>query len=425
MFLNPEIWTKSVLGHVGRLTKFGGTCSSFTFARSVRERLIKAGFVIERQVGFGTKRDMLVGKKPGSSSYVKRRLKVGIIGGGVAGAAVAAGLRHRGEEVTIIDKGSTLATGASGNRLALQTPRLTLDHNFSSQLSLACIDYAASCSDKAKATITKKIISLDWPQREAFRQEKFSRQKWPKDLMSRLDSDKVSRYVGVSLPLGAVVHDIGRVINPVALCSYLALGAYKLFNTQITKILSDRDGVKLNSDNGHKFFFDKVVIATGANLSETLSLLGINRVPVSVTNGRVSYVPEQASLCNLSVGLSFGGYLTPSYRGFHELGATFDREKKEGDNSLNYNRELLPPALKNLFDHLENCKGRSSQRASMPDRNPVMGQLADNIYILGATGSRGFTLAPLLGEYLAAEIASTPNCLNTRFKLALNPYRFQ
>ena len=75
--------------------------------------------------------------------------------------------------------------------------------------------------------------------------------------------------------------------------------------------------------------------------------------------------------------------------------------------------------------HLESCSGRTSQRASTPDRNPIMGQLAENVYVLGAIGARGLTMAPLLGEYLAAEIAFMPNCLNQKIQAALDPFRFR
>ena len=75
--------------------------------------------------------------------------------------------------------------------------------------------------------------------------------------------------------------------------------------------------------------------------------------------------------------------------------------------------------------HLDKCSGRASQRASTPDHNPVMGQLASDIYVLGAVGARGFTLAPLLGEYLAARIALMPNCLSQTVQAALDPFRFR
>jgi tRNA 5-methylaminomethyl-2-thiouridine biosynthesis bifunctional protein len=66
-----------------------------------------------------------------------------------------------------------------------------------------------------------------------------------------------------------------------------------------------------------------------------------------------------------------------------------------------------------------------SQRASTPDRNPIMGHLGDHIYCLGALGARGMTFAPLLGDMLAAEITGTPVSLARDIRHALDPFRFR
>ena len=123
---NPQMWSETVLRHVGRLTRAGGCLASFTAAGTARTRLNAAGFSIQKQPGFGRKRDMITGVKMGNAAALTRPKAVGIIGGGIAGTSVAAGLRHRGIEATILDGGPRLATAASGNRLALQTPRLTV-----------------------------------------------------------------------------------------------------------------------------------------------------------------------------------------------------------------------------------------------------------------------------------------------------------
>ena len=103
---NPELWNSNLLLAIGRLTRAGGSFSTFTAAGAVRQRLTDAGFHIEKCRGFGRKRDMLIGHKPAkdrltSSKFVANKrhpLKIGadrkiaIIGGGIAGASIAAGL---------------------------------------------------------------------------------------------------------------------------------------------------------------------------------------------------------------------------------------------------------------------------------------------------------------------------------------------
>ena len=111
---NPQIWSPRVLNHIGRLTRSGGHLASFTAAGSVRDGLSAAGFSIQKQPGFGRKRDMITGVKAGKASEPTKPRTVGVIGGGIAGSSVAAGLRHRGIDATILDAGPGLATAASG-----------------------------------------------------------------------------------------------------------------------------------------------------------------------------------------------------------------------------------------------------------------------------------------------------------------------
>ena len=441
---NPDMWSDAVLAHIGRLTRAGGRLASFTAARMVRDGLSAAGFAISKKPGFGDKRDMITGVKTGvkppiqivpASPKTKPPKKtppektphVGIIGGGISGTSVAAGLRHRRIAATILDAGPRLATAASGNRLALQSPRLSVDHNAASQLSACCLAYAAKCSDQAAASIAGKVVSLDWPEREASRQDKFRRQYWPDDLLRAGDASAATVAAGMAMPTGGVVHDYGRVIDPARLCHYLAGDTPTIFDAEITQISRRDSALILDIKDGRQYAFDVIVLATGASLPDILTLLSIDGVRIDVTSGQVSHIPEQPGLANLQAGLSFGGYLTPSHNGFHELGATFDRSGcgDFDDAAFAHNRKLLPPALQQLFGHLDSAGGRISQRASTPDRNPVMGRLDDGIYLLGAVGARGFTLAPLLGEYLAAEIAAMPNCLSHHMQATLEPFRFR
>ena len=280
---------------------------------------------------------------------------------------------------------------------------------------------------QAGATLADKVVSLDWPDREAARQDKFRSQFWPYDLLRPVDVDTATLEAGIPLPVGGVVHDFGRVIEPARLRQHLAGPTPVIVDAEIVNITRQDQGLVLFAKNGRQFNYEQIVVATGAGLPESLSQLAIEGVRVDITTGQVSHIPQQAALVPLTAGLSFGGYLTPSHNGFHELGATFDRSG-QGINDADafcHNRNLLPPALKDLLKHSGGCPGRTSQRASTADRNPIVGQLAKDIFVLGAVGARGFTVAPLLGEYLAAQIALMPNCLSRSIQAALDPFRFR
>jgi tRNA 5-methylaminomethyl-2-thiouridine biosynthesis bifunctional protein len=54
-----------VVAQVRRLAAPGATLATWTTAGEVRRRLAGADFLLERRPGFGGKREMLVGRRPG------------------------------------------------------------------------------------------------------------------------------------------------------------------------------------------------------------------------------------------------------------------------------------------------------------------------------------------------------------------------
>ncbi len=60
---NPAIWRPELLMEIGKKTKAGGTCATFTVAGAVKRALIDAGFVIKKFPGCGGKNEVLQGVK--------------------------------------------------------------------------------------------------------------------------------------------------------------------------------------------------------------------------------------------------------------------------------------------------------------------------------------------------------------------------
>jgi tRNA 5-methylaminomethyl-2-thiouridine biosynthesis bifunctional protein len=63
-------------------------------------------------------------------------------------------------------------------------------------------------------------------------------------------------------------------------------------------------------------------------------------------------------------------------------------------------------------------------RATTPDRMPLAGQVAPGLFVLGGLGSRGFTLAPLLAEQVAALALGAPSPLQQPLARTVSPDRF-
>ena len=60
---NPSIWRPELLLEVGKKTKTGGTCSTFTVAGVVKRALVEAGFELVKLPGCGGKKQVLQGLK--------------------------------------------------------------------------------------------------------------------------------------------------------------------------------------------------------------------------------------------------------------------------------------------------------------------------------------------------------------------------
>ena len=60
---NPSIWRPELLMAIGKKTKTGGTCATFTVSVAVRKALMAAGFILNKLPGCGGKKEVLQGVK--------------------------------------------------------------------------------------------------------------------------------------------------------------------------------------------------------------------------------------------------------------------------------------------------------------------------------------------------------------------------
>lgn len=60
---NPSIWRPELLMEIGKKTKTGGTCATFTVAGVVKSALSAAGFTLKKLPGCGGKKEVLQGVK--------------------------------------------------------------------------------------------------------------------------------------------------------------------------------------------------------------------------------------------------------------------------------------------------------------------------------------------------------------------------
>jgi tRNA 5-methylaminomethyl-2-thiouridine biosynthesis bifunctional protein len=126
--------------------------------------------------------------------------------------------------------------------------------------------------------------------------------------------------------------------------------------------------------------------------------------------------------------VAWGGYVAPTRDGI-VFGATHDRDVSDDDWRAaddERNRRALAARLPTLARRLEGAAigGRASVRAATPDRLPLAGEVAPGLVVLGGMGARGFTLAPLLAEHVAALSLGAPSPLPAPLSRIVLPERF-
>jgi tRNA 5-methylaminomethyl-2-thiouridine biosynthesis bifunctional protein len=114
------------------------------------------------------------------------------------------------------------------------------------------------------------------------------------------------------------------------------------------------------------------------------------------------------------------------------FGATNDRDDDASDlraQDHRRNLETLALELPRLAERLADrpLEGRASIRVSTPDYLPVAGAAPNapgGLSVLTGFGARGFTLAPLLAEHVAAQAMQAPSPLPRPLAGFVDPARF-
>ncbi|OXY82057.1 bifunctional tRNA (5-methylaminomethyl-2-thiouridine)(34)-methyltransferase MnmD/FAD-dependent 5-carboxymethylaminomethyl-2-thiouridine(34) oxidoreductase MnmC [Oceanimonas doudoroffii] len=465
---NPEMWTPELFAQLARLARNGATLATFTAAGFVRRGLIDAGFEVKRVKGFGRKREMLAGfrrsdtRPPRPSPWYWRRPGLGqrtlIVGAGVAGAALARQLTRRGHHVTLLERESASAQGASGNHQGAIYPLLNGDHDTLSQFYLPAFLYGRRTLERLAR---RQPFGHDWcgvvqlahDDKSAAKIDKLIAGAFPPELVRPLSAEEVNETTGIEANRRGVAYPLGGWVCPHELTAALLAEAGDIachFNTRVTGLERIHDGWQVQTEHGQTFGADNVVLANGHALTTLAQTQGLALYPV---RGQVNHLPAQPVLAALNTVVCYEGYLTPAWQGQHCVGASYDRrdagldyrETDEADNLAKLQRTLPALGEPNAIPG----EGRVGIRAACRDHLPLAGaapdkdaQLADytdmpkragqafplaadhaGLYVLSGLGSRGMCSAPLLAEVLAAQIQDEPLPLGREVLDALNPNR--
>jgi tRNA 5-methylaminomethyl-2-thiouridine biosynthesis bifunctional protein len=416
---NPDMWTDELLALVARRSAPGARLATYTVAGGVRRALAAAGFAVEKAPGFGRKRERLEGRLPGLAADPPAPPEVAIIGAGVAGAALARAYRDQGIAVRVFEPLSA-GGGASGNPAALVTPRLDAGLGAEAALFAHAFRRATQLYDGLpQIIIDRGALQLEVTDRDAGRFNTIAASDlFEPGAISRLTADEISVAFGETAPPGLLIAD-AAVIEPAAL---LAAWLPATEWVAVARLEAGADGWRLLDADGRTLMTAQVVcLAAGVACADLASGL-----PLSAVRGQANFVRGVAAPATAA----FGGYVIPTRDGLL-FGATHDRddtgcEVRAADTARNL--ETLAATAPNLAARLEGriLAARAAPRATTQDYLPLAGAVpgAEGLFVLSGLGSRGFTLAPLLAEHVAALSLGAPSPLPTASARLTAPSRF-
>lgn len=394
-----------------------------------------------------------------------------VIGAGLAGAAAARALAAQGVAVTVLERGPEAACETSGNPAGLFHPVVHAHDGAHAQLlragSLRTCQMLAplvrsalvpgavggllrgmsgSGDDEPPGTeATPEPATTTLARMQAL----IERHGLPPEFVQALDRDRAQARAGMPLASPAWWFPTAGWVSPPALVRHWLAGTGITLRTGVAvDCVAAPAGTgwqALDAEGQVLAQADVLVLANARGLLPLLAASGLEAdYPLGCSRGQVSWWNggSTAGLPRPDHPLASGGYaigLPPELAGGLLCGATnqpgdTDPGLRPEDHRANLSRlaELAGEAVDTEAAMAAAPQGRVGWRLYSDDRLPLVGPLpvaaaeraglprqeqarhvprVPGLYVLSALGSRGITLAPLLGEVLAAWITGAPQPL--------------
>jgi tRNA 5-methylaminomethyl-2-thiouridine biosynthesis bifunctional protein len=469
---NPDLWDAPLLKALARLARPGATLATWTVARAVREALVTSGFDVSLREGFGAKRHMLTARyaprfrtrryEP-ASAYSGAREAI-VIGAGLAGCASARALAQRGWQVALVEQGAHVACGASALPSGLLHPTLAADDSHAARLSRAGFLFGRRLLDELCDQLQDRthgdellmaprgVLQLvgDEPE-EARWVELLRQQHWPCDFARWCEAAEASKAVGLLPRSGGLWFEGGAVVSATAWCHALLVGQPAIQLHPGSEAIGITRQFSSWRVEGRRASVARAPIVVIASAMSAPRLLETRFTPVRPIRGRITQL-ALGELAGLRAGIAGLGYVVPGLDGRVTVGATYEpieaddgpgiAEQTAHESNLQRLSKLLARPESVRFDG-----GFDGIRCVATDRMPLAGAVGDEREALGpgarlhgahlgdvprveglygsfALGSRGLSLAPLLGELVACLIEGEPLPLERSLVRSVDPARF-
>lgn len=351
--------------------------------------------------------------------------KVAIIGGGLAGCAIAYSCIRNGLYPIIFEQSGSLSSAASGNALGMVSPRISAEMTphayyysigFQSLIKLfdgitqddgvdigwhKCGTIHLSVDDRKAKQFSKTVQNWNWDEKD----------------MHRLSKRDVSKQAGIDLNYEGLFLRQSGYVSPPKLCAYYASAAEVRLNSAIdNNALADIDA-------------DIIMLANAVELKQ-FELAA--HIPFGAVRGQITKVRATAASAQLKCNLNYGGYCSAADKsGEHMIGATFQRWLGHSniiDEDNQTNIDALGSVAPEIVRGMEVIGSRAAVRCTTRDYFPVVGHLGKvggkDVYISGGHGSHGILSAHMAAQIIMDQIAGRPVSVPDATLKALSPHRF-
>lgn len=467
---NPQMWEARLFKAIGRMAAPGATASTWSAARAVRDGLAAAGFTVERASGIGGKRDITTAHyaprfatqvPPGRARVPAGDGRAVIVGGGMAGCALAAALADHGWHGIVIDRHETPAGEGSGNPGGLFHGVVHADDGTHARFHRAAALAAQQAVTEAVAAqgvpgAVDGLLRLQGDADGDVREMRatLARLGLPPDFAQALDAADAGALAGVRLDRPGWLFPGGGWVRPAALAAAALAQVGGCFDWRggkaVERIVRTDAGWRLLDAKGREIAHAATLIL--ANAGDATRLLGDRfALPLTPVRGQIGILDEGTlRACGIAmprIPIAGAGYVLPPHDGRLVFGATSARgeahaDLREEDHATNL-RQLagllgVPAGLPATTLH-----GRAAVRWSTDDRLPFIGPMPDmpaarvsgrldqprfvprcpGLFVFAGLGSRGIVSSTLGARALAAWITGAPIPLEASLLDAIDPAR--
>ncbi len=399
---NPAMWAPGVFDGIAALAAPGCHAATFTAAGNVRRELTRVGFTVDKVDQRPHKRESLRGVRPDGNAQPRTPATICVLGAGIGGATLARHFADQGVHVTVYDPAG-IAGGASAVPSTVLHGRLLGDGSAQAELRAAAFHYATAYLHGRSGSARSGAVQLQGPNMDgaklrricaAYDADADHQHFW----LQQLGPEAASERAGCTIGEDALYFPTAGTVNLPELCANLL----------------DHSGIEVRQERGTLDPDSPTVLCTGTAAREWFDWLEVADV-----HGQLDHYQGRTDIKLPVVG---NGYFVPEAGGF-TLGATYEYDAWEAGRATTHNREINAHLLRACAEMSWQGTSRGA-RAVTSDRMPIIGRLADNVWIATGYGSMGTTAGPLGAAMVLAELLGWVPPVSAAATAAIKPQRF-